>query len=100
MKPVDIPIDGAGRVVLPKNVRDDLAIEPGDTLAVSVRGNEITLRPNKVKAGFIRRGKALIFSSGGKELLDRETVDRIIAEERDKRIDAFIPEMMRHKKKR
>ena len=83
MSEILVPIDKAGRVVLPKNVREELAINPGDMLKVSINGNEVTLRPKKDSAGFVRRGQALVFSSGGDDLLKRETVERILAEERE-----------------
>ena len=40
-------IDGAGRLVLPKAVREELGLSPGDTLDVTVQGNEVTLRPRR-----------------------------------------------------
>ena len=81
MKDVLIPIDKAGRVLLPKNVREELAINPGDLLKISIRGNEITLRPSREASGFIKRGHALVFSGGGADLLDNETVEAIRANE-------------------
>lgn len=83
MKDILVPIDKAGRVVLPKDVREELAIVPGDLLKVSIHGNEVTLRPNRETAGFVRRGRALIFSSGESDLLDNEAVNSILAEERE-----------------
>lgn len=85
MKDVLVPIDKAGRVVLPKNVREELAISPGDMLKVTIHGNEVMLQPKKDTAGFVRRGRALIFSSGADDLLKRETVEAILAEEREGR---------------
>jgi AbrB family looped-hinge helix DNA binding protein len=82
MKDVLIPIDKAGRVVLPKDVRDELAINPGDLLKISIHGNEVTLRPSREASGFIRRGHALVFSSVGADLLDNQTVEAIRADER------------------
>jgi AbrB family looped-hinge helix DNA binding protein len=82
MKDVLIPIDKAGRIVLPKDVRDELAINPGDLLKISIRGNEVTLRPSREASGFIKRGHALVFSSGEADLLDNETVEAIRADER------------------
>jgi hypothetical protein len=41
-----------------------------------------TLRPSKEASGFIKRGHALVFSSGGADLLDSETVEAIRADER------------------
>jgi AbrB family looped-hinge helix DNA binding protein len=77
MKDVLVPIDKAGRVVLPKDVREELSIQPGDLLKVTVRGNEVTLSPNREACGFTKRGKALVFSTGEADLLDNETVENV-----------------------
>ena len=82
MKDVLVPIDKAGRVVLPKQVRDELALNPGDLLKISIRENEVTLCPTREACGFIKRGHALVFSSGGVEVLESETVEAIRADER------------------
>jgi hypothetical protein len=41
----------------------------------------------------IRKGKALVFSTGGNELLDQKTVEKINAKKRDRRTNYFIREM-------
>lgn len=84
MKETFVPIDKAGRVVLPKEVRDELAIRPGDLLKISIQGDEVTLRPNRETVGFMRRGKALVFSSGSSDLLTNETVEAVRDAERDR----------------
>ena len=40
-----LTLDKAGRVVLPKPVRDRLQLAPGDTLHLEMEGERITLRP-------------------------------------------------------
>jgi AbrB family looped-hinge helix DNA binding protein len=40
-----LTIDKAGRIVLPKPLREELQLEPGDSLKVNTKGEEITLRP-------------------------------------------------------
>jgi AbrB family looped-hinge helix DNA binding protein len=45
-----ISIDKAGRVVLPKPLRDKLRLEPGDDLLVEADGDQITLRPSRPQA--------------------------------------------------
>lgn len=40
-----VTIDKAGRVVLPKTLRDELHLAPGDTLDLVVEGERVTLRP-------------------------------------------------------
>ena len=40
-----LTLDKAGRVVLPKPLRDRLQLAPGDTLHLESEGERITLRP-------------------------------------------------------
>jgi AbrB family looped-hinge helix DNA binding protein len=40
-----VTLDRAGRIVLPKTLREDLHLSPGDTLDLTVKGEEVTLRP-------------------------------------------------------
>jgi AbrB family looped-hinge helix DNA binding protein len=40
-----LTIDKAGRIVLPKPLRDRLQLAPGDTLQLEAEGDRITLRP-------------------------------------------------------
>ena len=42
-----VTLDRAGRVVLPKSVRDEMHLSPGDTLDLTVKGDEVTLRPRR-----------------------------------------------------
>jgi AbrB family looped-hinge helix DNA binding protein len=83
MKESLVPIDKAGRVVLPKHVREELAINPGDLLEVSVQGNDVTLRPKKEVTGLIKKKKALIFSSAAEQFLEPEAVEAILKEFRE-----------------
>lgn len=83
MKDVLVPIDRAGRVVLPKGVRQELAIKAGDVLRVSVRGLAVTLTPNKETTGLVRKGKALVFSTVGDAVLSTGTVEALLEGERD-----------------
>jgi len=45
-----ITLDKAGRVVLPKPLRDQMQLGPGDTLHLEAEGERITLRPVRPKA--------------------------------------------------
>ena len=85
MKELWVPIDQAGRVVLPKGIRDELAIKPGDTFKVSIQGAAVTLTPNSESAGFVRKGKALVFSARGDETVSNETVASILESGRQER---------------
>lgn len=85
MKDTLVPIDRAGRIVLPKSVREDLAIKPGDVFKVSVSGAAVMLTPGKSKAGFVRSGRALVFSAEGAEAISQETVQEALEAGRDER---------------
>ena len=78
MKEMLVPIDHAGRIVLPKGVREELAVRSGDKFKVCVQGASITLTPSKEAAGLVRRGQALVFASPVGKILGAETVDDLL----------------------
>jgi AbrB family looped-hinge helix DNA binding protein len=45
-----VTLDRAGRVALPKSLRDAMHLCPGDTLDLTVKGDELTLRPRRSTA--------------------------------------------------
>jgi len=98
MKDKLVPIDQAGRIVLPKNVRDELSIKPGDTFKVSVRGIAVTLTPNAESTGFVRKGKALVFSTVSGKTLTNETVAGLLDAGRHER-EASSVESLPHRKR-
>jgi AbrB family looped-hinge helix DNA binding protein len=80
-----VPIDQAGRVVLPKEVRQELAIKPGDLLKLVIHGCSVTLTPNREATGFIRKGQALVFCTADEGLLSQEAVNGILEQSRNER---------------
>lgn len=82
MKNTSISIDGAGRIILPKELREELAIKPGDTLKLSVQGSSVTLTPDRQQSGLVRKSKALVFSNFDDDILSGETVERTLKEQR------------------
>ncbi len=46
-------IDRAGRVVIPKEIRDRLSLEPDASLEVTVEGDEIRLSPVRTRSRVI-----------------------------------------------
>ena len=82
MKETVVSIDPAGRIVLPKTVREELAIRPGQELRISIQGAAVLLTPEREESGFVRKGRALVFNSGGPGSLPHETVERLVAEGR------------------
>lgn len=78
-------LDSAGRVVIPKMLRDELHLEPGDPLELESEGERLTLRPvrsasplRKEHGVWVFRGsKKLSAASTDKALRDlRESHDR------------------------
>jgi AbrB family looped-hinge helix DNA binding protein len=90
MKDITVPIDQAGRIVLPKDIRQELAIMPGDTFKISISGSNVTLTPNKETSGFVRKGRALVFSSAKGEVLTQETINELLENEREMREDQSL----------
>jgi|SRR5579864_1966037 len=50
-----ITVDKAGRVVLPKPVRDELQLSAGDSLELQVAGEQIVLRPVRARVGMRKK---------------------------------------------
>lgn len=55
-----VTIDRAGRLVVPKPLRDELNLEPGATLEVRAREGRLELEPVAVPMRLVRRGKGLV----------------------------------------
>ena len=81
-----VTLDRAGRVVLPKNLRDELHLSPGDTLDVTVQGDEVKLRPRRSSSPLQKKQGVWVFSTG-KPMASDETAEalRDIREQRDRR---------------
>ena len=53
-------IDAAGRVVIPKALRDELGLDPGRELTLRVEGGALVLEPMPAEVSLVRRGKLLV----------------------------------------
>lgn len=72
-----ITIDRAGRVVIPKEIRDAAGIEPGMPLTVTCRDGRIEIEPRRRPVRIIKRGRLQVaMSVDDAEPLTRETVRR------------------------
>ncbi|MGH9744466.1 MAG: AbrB/MazE/SpoVT family DNA-binding domain-containing protein [Candidatus Acidiferrum sp.] len=58
-----LTLDKAGRIVLPKPLRDELRLSPGDALEIESSGEEITLRPLRGAAGLHKKHGVWVLSS-------------------------------------
>lgn len=59
-----LTVDKAGRVVLPKPVRDKLQLSAGDSLELESSGSEIVLRPIRGSAQMRKRDGIWVFRTG------------------------------------
>ena len=82
-----LTIDKAGRVIIPKPLREALHLSPGDSLTLDSSGDQITLRPVHEKAPMHKERGIWVFRSG-KPLKDFSIPDFIdkIREERSRDI--------------
>jgi AbrB family looped-hinge helix DNA binding protein len=77
-----LTLDKAGRVVLPKPVREQMHLAPGDTLQLETEGERITLRPLRPQATLKKERGIWVYQGEATETSIPELIDR----ERDKRL--------------
>jgi AbrB family looped-hinge helix DNA binding protein len=78
-----VTIDNAGRVVIPKTLRDQLHLKPGDTLELESEGESITLRPVRSPTPLRKERGVWVFRSGKK--LSSSVTDGALHDIREKR---------------
>ena len=61
---IRLTIDKAGRVVIPKPLREELHLEPGDALDMESAGEQITLRPVRGTGPLAKEHGVWVFHSG------------------------------------
>jgi len=76
-------IDKAGRVVLPKRVRDELMLEPGDPLEVESSEEQVILRPVRGAAPLRKKKGIWVYRAG--EPLSASVVNKTLREVREER---------------
>ena len=78
-----LTVDKAGRVVLPKPVRDELQLSAGDCLELDSSGGQIVLRPVRGTAGMRQKKGIWVFRTG--QPISAESVDETIHQLREER---------------
>jgi len=83
-----IQIDKAGRVVLPKPLREQFNLLPGDKLRLSVEGNGFRLEPTDAGGELVRKGSVLVFTGDFAEPITTAKVNELMERDREGRISA------------
>ena len=78
-----LTIDNAGRVLLPKALRDHLNLESGDSLQLESHGEDIVLRPVRGTMPLRKQDGIWVFRTG--EPLASSVTDRMIEHGREER---------------
>jgi AbrB family looped-hinge helix DNA binding protein len=80
---VMLTLDRAGRVVIPRALRRQLRLDPGDTLALETHGEQMTLKPVRQAVGLQKEMGVWVYRSAQAEvdpaqgLVDRDREARI-----------------------
>ena len=78
-----VTMDKAGRVVLPKPLREELRLEPGDKIELDSEGGTVTLRPVREIAPLRKERGIWVFRRGTK--MSAATTDKVLRELRERR---------------
>lgn len=76
-----VSLDKAGRVVLPKALRDKMRLGPGDDLLIESEGERITLRPVRPQATLKKEYGVWVYQGEPSD----ESIPDLIEREREKR---------------
>ena len=83
-----LSMDRAGRVVLPKPIREQLQLEPGESLEIESFEDHIVLRPIRQHATMRKELGVLVFDTS--EPITAATVQETIQRVRDERSDRAL----------
>jgi AbrB family looped-hinge helix DNA binding protein len=75
-----VTLDKAGRVVIPKTLRDELRLEAGDTLQLESEGEQVTLRPVRSATPLRKEHGVWVFRTGKK--LSASVTGKVLQESR------------------
>ncbi|MGP0019618.1 MAG: AbrB/MazE/SpoVT family DNA-binding domain-containing protein [Candidatus Sulfotelmatobacter sp.] len=81
-------VDKAGRVVLPKPVRDEMQLRAGDSLELESSEDRIVLRPRRGESGMHKKQGIWVFNTG--EPISAEATDDLLRQIRRDRELSFL----------
>ncbi|MGI8966069.1 MAG: AbrB/MazE/SpoVT family DNA-binding domain-containing protein [Limisphaerales bacterium] len=95
MKADLIQMDKAGRVVLPKPLREQFRLTPGDKLRLSVEGNSFKLELADAGGKLMQKGTVLVFTGEFAEPITTSKVNELIDRERENKFSAATKKVRR-----
>lgn len=81
-----LTLDRAGRVLIPKMLRKELHLGPGDALQLDSAGDQITLRPMRPKAQIKKEQGVWVYQGEPTQASIPDLIDR----EREKRLRGLM----------
>ena len=78
-----LTLDKAGRIVIPKPLREELRLEPGDALEMETTGEQITLRPVRGTGPLTKEHGVWVFRTG--QALPATATDDLLQQIREER---------------
>ena len=79
-------IDRAGRVVIPKAIREAAGLKPGAPLKIAYRGGRVEIERDSPKVRLVRKGTVLVASMAGVPKVSVEETNEWIRKSRDREI--------------
>ncbi len=81
-------IDYAGRVVIPKAMRESAGLRPGSELEIEYRHGKVEIEPVRQKARLVRKSGVLVaVPPSGLPKVTTEQVNRMIRDLRERRLN-------------
>jgi len=65
-------IDRGGRIVIPKGVRDEIGLHPGDEVNVELRGSIVQIERVQLESRLVDEGGLLVVPDAGATLRDAD----------------------------
>ena len=79
-------IDGAGRVVIPKPIREAAGLKPGTGLRIDYRDGKIEIERKSLKSRLVRKGSVLLVSTPGAPKMSVEETNEWVRKSRNREI--------------
>jgi len=84
-----VEIDKAGRIVVPKKMRDSLHLRPGERLSIECHVDSITIARERKPRGLYEKGGWFVYDGGGPPVTTEEA-NRWIDKDREDRMKHIL----------